>query len=287
MTSSTGRNDPGKGWIASHRSQNLARAFGRVTAQAWEPIAFSLSLNGPLCDRLRAWPRNPQQGDVERGRDLIEGRYVLSGGSLDIRRGQPWKASDAMTLRFREALHGFAWLADLAALGRSEGNLHLIAGEKSRALISGWLGAHAAFSEPAWRPDIVGRRIISWLCEAPMLTENTDLVWRSRFHYSLGCQARYLFQTAEHAPGGEGRLTALIGLQLACLALGNAGPRRHRASARLLRELEAQTEAAGTFGSFAHMSLRCDLQILRSAFIQSNTPMEQPLEEIIGRLSGA
>jgi len=85
------------------------------------------------------------------------------------------------------------------------------------------------------------------------------------------------------------RLTAHLGLMLACLALGDAGPRRQKASDRLIAELEAQILPDGGHISRSptvQQALVCDLAVVRDAFVQSNTPMPERLGAVTARAIG-
>ena len=48
----------------------------------------------------------------------------------------------------------------------------------------------------AWRPDVVARRIISWLSQAPLVLHDADVQFYRRFLRSLTRQVRYLRHTA-------------------------------------------------------------------------------------------
>ena len=56
-----------------------------------------------------------------------------------------------------------------------------------------------------WRPDVLSRRIISWLSQAPLVLQDADVRFYRRFLRSLVRQVRYLRHTAGDARRGVGR----------------------------------------------------------------------------------
>jgi uncharacterized heparinase superfamily protein len=159
--------------------------------------------------------------------------------------------------------------------------------ERARALTESWIETHGAFTQSAWAPAIVGRRMISWLSEGALLSDGADLLWRSKFFGSLAQQARFLNSVLDLAPAGLPRLSALSGLLLSCLALGDAGPRRARAARLLVEELNAQIRSDGGHISRSpavQAELVADLLALEDAFRQSHTPCPRALEDTIARM---
>ena len=56
--------------------------------------------------------------------------------------------------------------------------------------------AGRAGTRSRWRPDVVARRIISWLSQAPLILDDADMRFYRRFLRSLTRQVRYLRSTA-------------------------------------------------------------------------------------------
>jgi uncharacterized heparinase superfamily protein len=268
----------------------MGAAVKRLRARAWLPIAFRLSLTGPQPDRLRAAPEDSRAGDVELGEDIYGGRFAFAGTVLEAGARGPWVAPLPASVRFREELEGFSWLRHLGAIDALAPEGIIEAREAARALAAGWIDTRAAFAEPAWSPWVVGRRIFSWLTQARLLSDGADLTWRARFHQSLAQQARYLSGALEMTPPGTARLTAIMGVTLACLALGDGGLRRTRAITALLAELDAQIGDGGGHRSRSPAlmcELLADLMTIDGAFRQSHTPIPRALEETIVRLRAA
>ena len=77
----------------------------------------------------------------------------------------------------------------------------------------------------AWRADVLSRRIISWLSQAPLVLQDADVRFYRRFMRSLLRQVRYLRHTAGDARRGAARMQACIALCYAALCI--AGQSRH------------------------------------------------------------
>jgi len=89
-----------------------------------------------------------------------------------------------------------------------------------------WLAAHAdEVSEPAWRADLWGRRILFWTAYAPYILSSADPVYRSSVLYALARGARHLERGADKALPGLARISAWSGVIAAALVV-QGGPAR-------------------------------------------------------------
>ena len=87
-----------------------------------------------------------------------------------------------------------------------------------------WLSNHAdRVSEPAWRPDLWGWRILFWATHAPLILSSTDLVYRSAVLNGLARGARHLDRSADRAPVGLQRIAAWAGIVAAGLLITGGG----------------------------------------------------------------
>src|SRR5207302_6105362 len=131
-------------------------------------------------------------------------------------------------------LLGFSWLRHLRAAQSS------ISRANARALVDEWIALNSSQDAIAWRPDVVARRVISWLSQAPLVLDDADVRFYRRFLRSLTRQVRYLRYAASEARDGVPRLQAAIALAFAALCM--AGQQRHirSASKRLGEELTRQ-----------------------------------------------
>lgn len=193
---------------------------------------YHLALTRPA--PLALAPRLPWRwpGDRERGRALLAGRFAFAGETVEAA-SPPWDA--APSEEWRAALHGFAWLADLAAVQSAE------ATQAARDWTADWANRFDLYDDFIWRADVMGERLRAWL-------EHLDLVRpgvaRRAFAASFARQTRHLARVAGTEGEGIGRLKAVTGLVTACAALGW---RRAVAAARtrLVDEIAVQFFADG------------------------------------------
>ncbi|WP_204275014.1 hypothetical protein, partial [Stenotrophomonas maltophilia] len=66
------------------------------------------------------------------------------------------------------ALLGFGWLRHLRAADSA------ITRANARSLVEEWLTGQQHASKTAWRADVLARRVISFLSQAPLLLSDTD-----------------------------------------------------------------------------------------------------------------
>ncbi len=139
----------------------------------------------------------------------------------------------------------------------------------------------------AWRPDVLARRIISWLSQATLLLDDSDVRFYRRFIRSLTRHVRQLRRTAADAPDGVPRLQAMIALTYAGLCM--AGQVRHSKAAtkRLADELARQILPDGGHISRnpgALIELLVDLLPLRQLFTSRNLVPPDALLNAIDRM---
>ncbi|HMK69024.1 MAG TPA: hypothetical protein VK433_10780, partial [Stellaceae bacterium] len=165
------------------------------------PRALSLVLD-------ERWPGDPQQGQA-----ILAGRYRFHGETVTV--AESFWSDDTPSLEWRAALHGFAWLSDLAAIASEA------AVDRARSLLRSWIETQSRWHPLVWRADVTGERLHSWLAWAELLAPaEGDAGARAAFLESIARQARHLRHAAAWEVSGINRLQALKGLLAASLALG-------------------------------------------------------------------
>lgn len=211
-------------------AERLAEHFHRLT---WRTPIHGMRLKGRHPLKLIAVPDDPFLGDTRRGNALLDGRLSFRGESraiaaLDLAKPDFSKA-------FAEYLHGFSWLRDLSTVATRAQGIPI-----AEALMRRWLDAHAdTVSEPAWRADLWGRRILLWTAHAPLILSSTDLVYRSRVLNTLARGARHIDRGAEKAAPGAPRVAAMCGVVAAGLLIPGGDARRSATEAALAKTLAA------------------------------------------------
>ena len=211
-------------------AERVAERFHRLT---WRTPIHGLRLKGRHPLKLIAVPDDPFNGDAARGRSLLDGTVSFRGeqraiDSLDLTKREPNRA-------FGDYVQGFSWLRDLsAAATRAQ------ATPVAEALMRRWLDAHAdTVSEPAWRADLWGRRILFWTAHAPLILSSTDLIYRSRVLNTLARGARHIDRGAEKMAPGVPRIAAICGVVAAGLLIPGGDARRGATEAALGKAIAA------------------------------------------------
>ncbi|WP_156680610.1 heparinase II/III family protein [Sphingomonas profundi] len=282
----TGEGDiePGKRLIrvAGDRSQSLAeRLAARLHRLAWRTPLHTLRLRGRYPLKLLGVPADPIAGDVSAGRALMGGRMIHLGESLDLETMD--LAAPGLSPGFVDTLHGFAWLRDLAAAAPRER-----AAPVAEAITREWLATHGAqVAEPAWRADIIGRRILFWGAHAPLILSSADVVYRSAVLNNLARAARHLDRGAEKAEQGLPRLTAFAGVIAAGLLIPGGDARLAAGEAGLARAMAASLYGDGGLANrspVAQLELVELLAQLRAVYLGMD---REPHEAVSAALSRA
>ncbi len=213
----------------------------------------------------RATPPDPWPGRAEQGQALVDGRYRFAGQAL-VAPTPLWQPAEASPAWLRE-LHSFAWLRDLRAAGSDA------ARRRARELTQDWLTRHARWSDPAWEPVTLARRLTHWLAQWDFLAASAEHEFHHAVLNSAAAQAANLAHSLPAGlagadlicaikglaiggaclPGGErwlGRALELLGRELPRQILPDGGhversPARHLAALRDLIDIKAMLHAAG------------------------------------------
>jgi len=211
-------------------SERVAERLQRMT---WRTPLHGLRLTGRHPLKLIAVADDPFLGDLARGQALLDGDLMFRGERVAIDR----LALDRprFSAAFAEHLHGGTWLRDLSSVAP-----RVVAVPIAEALMREWLAAHGdTVAEPAWRADLCGRRMLSWILHAPLILSSADLVYRSRVLNTIARAARHLDGEAGRAPAGIRAITAWAGVVAAGLVVPGGDPRRAFGEAGLTRALTA------------------------------------------------
>ena len=209
-------------------ADRLTDYFHRLT---WRTPIHGMRLKGRHPLKLIAVPDDPFQGDPRRGHALLDGKLTLRGETrviADLNLAKP-----DFSRAFGDYLHSFVWLRDLSTVA-TRGQATPIAEDLMRR----WLAVHAdTVSEPAWRADLWGRRILLWTAHAPLILSSTDLVYRSLVLNTLARGARHIDRGADKLPPGAPRVAALCGVVAAGLLIPGGDARRGATESALAKAL--------------------------------------------------
>lgn len=256
----------------------------RLHRLAWRTPLHKLRLRGRVPLRLLAVPKDPVGGDRAAGEALLAGRLLHGGTEVPI------AGIDLATLGypadFTAYLHSFAWLRDLAAAASRERGSKLAEG-----LARKWLEAFGEeVTEPAWRADLWGRRILFWTAYAPYLLSTRDLVYRSQLLHTLARGARHLDRTADKVLPGLPRITAWSGVITAALVVQGGPARLKSGEAGIQRALSTALHDDGGLASrspIEQLALVETLAQLRAVYIAGRREVPEWLSETLIAASGA
>jgi uncharacterized heparinase superfamily protein len=231
-------------------------------------------------DRLLISPQDLRTADATLASEIYAGRFVFAGKVVACDARSPFEVAPPSE-DWAVALLGFGWLRHLRAADSA------ITRANARALVDEWINQHGSPDPIAWRPDVLARRVISWLSQATLLLDDSDVRFYRRFIRSLTRHVRRLRVTAGEALDGVPRLQAMIALTYAALCM--AGQAKHGRSAikRLSEELERQVLPDGGHISRnpdALIELLLDLLPLRQVFTARNLVPPDALLNAIDRM---
>src|SRR5271154_3083016 len=169
-------------------------------------------------ERLLIAPQDLRTADATRATEIYSGRFAFAG-KVVVCDGRSIFEMEPPSDEWATALLGFGWLRHLRAAESG------ITRANARALVDEWITLQGSWHPVAWRPDVLSRRIISWLSQAPLVLQDADARFYRRFLRSLVRQARPLRRTAGHAGRGVARMQATVALSYAALCI--AGQARH------------------------------------------------------------
>ena len=253
----------------------LRRAVGQLNGH---PL-----LRWPLpqlkADRLLIAPQDLRTADVTRASEIYSGRFAFAG-KVVVCDGRSIFEMHPPSDEWAAALLGFGWLRHLRAADSA------ITRANARALVDEWIAFQGSWDAVGWRADVLSRRIISWLSQAPLVLEDADGRFYRRLVRSLVRQVRYLRHTAGDARG-VARIQAVIALTYAALCI--AGQSRHIKSAteRLRHEIERQVLPDGGHAARdpgAVIEILLELLPLAQAFSSRNIAPPQALLNAMDRM---
>jgi len=258
----------------------LGRAARNVLARASGQSVALARLWPGRTDRLLIAPNDVRTVDATRASEIYAGRFVFAG-KIVTSHGRSIFDLDPPSEEWEANLLGFGWLRHLRAADSA------ITRANARALIDDWISKPVRKRGIGWRADVLARRIISLLSQAPLVLNDADGKFYRRFLRSLTREIRYLRYTMVDIPDGVPRLQVLIALCYASLCLANQARHIRSAARRLSDELQRQLLPDGGHISRnpgALIELLPDLLPLRQTYAARNIPPPPALLNAIDRM---
>jgi uncharacterized heparinase superfamily protein len=259
----------------------LARGLlGRVTCRVTAHPIVNWPFSFGKADRIAIAPQDLRTSDATRASEIYAGRFAFAGKVVTCDSRSPFEMAPPSE-DWAAALFGFSWLRHLRAAQSG------ITRANARALVDEWITLNRSHDPIAWRADVVARRVMSWLSQAPLVLDDADAQFYRRFLRSLTRQVRHLRHTVWQARDGVPRLRAAIALAYAALCMARQQRHVRAASKRLSDELARQVLPDGGHISRnpgALIELLVDLLPLRSVFTARNLVPPAALLNAIDRM---
>ncbi len=259
----------------------LARGLvGRLTSRVTTHPVVDWPFSFGKTDRIVIAPQDLRTANSTHASEIYAGRFVFAGKIAVCDSRSPFEMAPPSE-DWAAALLGFGWLRHLRAAESA------ITRANARALVDEWIALNSAQDAIAWRPDVVARRVISWLSQAPLLLDDADAPFYRRFLRSLARQVRHLRHTVSQARDGVPRLQAAIALCYAALCMARQQRHIRAATKRLADELARQILPDGGHISRnpgALIELLVDLLPLRTTFTARNIAPPAALLNAIDRM---
>jgi uncharacterized heparinase superfamily protein len=231
-------------------------------------------------DRLIIAPHDLRTADATRAAEIYAGRFVFAGKIVTCH-GRSVFELEPPSEDWEVALLGFGWLRHLRAADTA------LTRANARTLVEDWI-SNAAHKRPvSRRADVLARRVISLLSQAPLVLGDSDGKFYRRYLRGLTRDIRYLRYTMIDIPDGVPRLQVLIASCYASLCLANQARHIRTASRKLSDELQRQILPDGGHISRnpgALIELLIDLLPLRQTFTARNIAPPPALLNAIDRM---
>jgi uncharacterized heparinase superfamily protein len=231
-------------------------------------------------DRLIIAPHDLRTADATRAAEIYAGRFVFAGKIVTCQ-GRSIFDLEPPSEDWEVALLGFGWLRHLRAADTA------LTRANARSLIDDWISNPAHKRTIGRRADVLARRVISLLSQAPLVLGDSDGKFYRRYLRGLTREIRYLRYTMLDIPDGVPRLQVLIALCYASLCLANQARHIRTATRKLSDELQRQILPDGGHISRnpgALIELLIDLLPLRQTFAARNIAPPPALLNAIDRM---
>ncbi len=274
--------------MADGTTSGRGRLLGYALSETWRATAFRLHGSilyraryaGPAPERLLIAPTDLRTTDPTIAHDIYSGRFIFGGEVVDADGVSVFQVPPPSE-EWARRLHGFGWLRHLRA---SE---MVVSRSNGRSLVGEWIDYAARHHPIADDPEVVARRILSWLSQSPLILEGCDHLFYRRFMRALTKQIRWLRRVAPNGPPGMPRLRIMVALAAASVAVADQDRFIRQAVKWLDAEIERQILPDGGHVSRnpgAVLDLLADLLPLRQAFAARGIQPSQALIAAVDRM---
>jgi len=215
------------------RSLSVERLRRKALTRTLSSPIFRWRYAGTGSDQILIVPQELRAADPSFWSEVAHGHFGLASQIADLKGASPFRVAPPSRAWARE-LHGFGWLRHLAATEEEE------AAAAARDFVLDWISARGIANGIAYEPEIISRRLISWIAQANMLLENLDARSYSAIMSSIAQQIVALKATWRNAQDGIPRLLSLIALVFCDLAVSGHDRQLKEDQDALIEELKRQ-----------------------------------------------
>ena len=144
-------------------------------------------------DRLIIAPHDLRTADATRAAEIYAGRFVFAGKIVTCH-GRSIFDLEPPSEDWEVALLGFGWLRHLRAADTA------LTRANARSLVDDWISNTSHRRAVGRRADVMARRVISLLSQAPLVLGDTDGKFYRRYLRGLAREIRYLRYTMLDIP---------------------------------------------------------------------------------------
>lgn len=236
----------------------------------------------PRPERLLFAPQDLRTSDATYAADIAEGLFAFAGRIVEARGRSPFAVTPP-SRAWSEALYGFGWLRHHKAAGSPA------ARENARALVAAAVGPCRRQLEhgPGRDTQVAARRVISFLCQSPLVLNGADHGFYAGFLHAIGQGVAVLERDAARARRPLDRLAAATALSYAALCCSGLENRLRRATRLLSAELDAQILPDGghvTRNPGVLVDLLLDLLPLRLLYKSRGIDAPEALSRAVDRM---
>ena len=240
----------------------------------------SISYPGSQAEQLLLAPQELRTADPSFATEVYNGHFGLAGKLAELGAESPFEIRPPSANWARE-LYGFGWLRHLRAADSE------LSREQAKALVHDFIRLRRSVHGLAWQPEIVARRVISWLSNSVLILDSGEPQAYEAFLKALTAQLRYLSASYRDTPDGVPRLLTLMALLYAGLCIAEQQAVVDRYTRPFIKELDRQILPDGGHISRnpeALIELLLDLLPLRQCFVARDRAPPKELADAIDRI---
>ncbi len=240
----------------------------------------AVSYPGSQAEQLLLAPQELRTADPSFATEIYNGHFGLAGKLADLGAKSPFEI-EPPSLNWARELYGFSWLRHLRAADSE------LSREQAKTLVHDFIRMRRQLPPLAWQPEIVARRVISWLSNSVLVLAVDEPAAYESFLKELTGELRYLSAGYRDAPDGVPRLLTLMALLYGGLCIADQNAVVDRYTKPFCRELDRQILPDGGHISRnpeALIELLLDLLPLRQCFVARDRTPPKELTDAVDRI---